>query len=294
MKKFLFSLVCAFSMSLMVNAETATTVYYAIPDAQVGSYTLKLNVCLQWDGKDAATNVWQQFVMEKTTETYNSNPIYKATFTDKWDGANTMQFQLYDGEEWKSQEVAFDGSSDGENQGKWTSADNYNGKMWVYSETGWKAYQTDGGGSPDPKTVTLYYVNTGKWENVNAYVWYKDGETTHEKAAWSGEAMTKTGEQVNGYDVYSYSFETEYVNVIFNNAVIGEGLQKTADLSRNASELCDDDCKCYQASDGIPADAKTVTLYYVNTTKWENVNAYVWYKDGETTHEKAAWSGEAM
>jgi len=251
MKKFLFSLVCALSMSLMVNAETATTVYYAIPDAQVGSYTLKLNVCLQWDSKDAATNVWQQYVMEKTTETYKSNPIYKATFTDKWDGANTMQFQLYDGEEWKSQEVAFDGSSDGENQGKWTSADNYNGKMWVYGETGWKAYQTDGGGSPDPdpKTVTLYYVNSNKWETVKAYVWYAEGETNHPLKEWSGEAMTKTGDQVNGYDVYSYTFDTKYVNILFNNG----DKDQTINLVWNAATPYFYGGKWYAETKDIPA-----------------------------------------
>nr|MCR4664817.1 starch-binding protein [Paludibacteraceae bacterium] len=110
----------------------------------------------------------------------------------------------------------------------------WNASEPYYYDGKWYAESKD---IPAPaKTVTLYYVNTTKWENVNAYVWYKDGETTHEKAAWSGEAMAKTGEQVNGYDVYSYSFETEYVNVIFNNAVTGEGSQKTADLSWNASE----------------------------------------------------------
>lgn len=161
MKKIFFSLICALGMAFSAYAETATTVYYAIPDAQVGTYTVKLNVCLQWNGKDGkdATNIWQQFDMGKTKETYKSNPIYKATFTDKWDGANTMQFQLYDGENWKSQEVAFDGNSDGENQGKWTTADTYNGKMFVFGETGWQAYKPDGADpDPDPETAKFYIV----------------------------------------------------------------------------------------------------------------------------------------
>ena len=128
MKKMLFSLVCAIAMSMTAFAETETTVYYAIPDATVGSYTVKLNVCLEWNKPDPSkepVTVWKQFDMQKTDKTFNANPIYKATFTDKWDGANTMQFQLYDGEAWKSQEVAFDGSSTGD----WTTADTYNGKM---------------------------------------------------------------------------------------------------------------------------------------------------------------------
>ena len=63
-----------------------------------------------------------------------------------------MQFQLYDGEQWKSQEVAFDGSSNGE----WTTADTYNGKMRVFGTDGWQAYQEDGAVTPDP--VKFYIV----------------------------------------------------------------------------------------------------------------------------------------
>ena len=155
MKKILFSLICAFAMSMTAFAATETTVYYAIPDATVGTYTVKLNVCLEWNKPDPNQEpiaVWQQFDMQKTDKTFNANPIYKVTFTDKWDGANTMQFQLYDGEQWKSQEVAFDGSSNGE----WTTADTYNGKMRVFGTDGWQAYQEDGAVTPDP--VKFYIV----------------------------------------------------------------------------------------------------------------------------------------
>ena len=249
MKKILFSLICAFAMSMTAFAATETTVYYAIPDATVGTYTVKLNVCLQWDKPDPNKEpvaVWQQFDMQKTDKTFNANPIYKVTFTDLWDGANTMQFQLYDGEQWKSQEVAFDGSSNGE----WTTADTYNGKMRVFGTDGWQAYQEDGAVTPDPKTVTLYYVNTNKWENVNAYVWYTEGETNHEKAAWAGEAMTKTEDQVNGFDVYSYTFAETYTKVIFNDG----DKNQTTDLTWNAAEPYFYVDKWYAALKDIPAE----------------------------------------
>ena len=249
MKKILFSLICAFAMSMTAFAATETTVYYAIPDATVGTYTVKLNVCLQWDKPDPNKEpvaVWQQFDMQKTDKTFNANPIYKVTFTDLWDGANTMQFQLYDGEQWKSQEVAFDGSSNGE----WTTADTYNGKMRVFGTDGWQAYQEDGAVTPDPKTVTLYYVNTNKWENVNAYVWYTEGETNHEKTAWAGEAMTKTEDQVNGFDVYSYTFAETYTKVIFNDG----DKNQTTDLTWNAAEPYFYGDKWYAALKDIPAE----------------------------------------
>ena len=248
MKKILFSLICAFAMSMTAFAATETTVYYAIPDATVGTYTVKLNVCLQWDKPDPNKEpvaVWQQFDMQKTDKTFNANPIYKVTFTDLWDGANTMQFQLYDGEQWKSQEVAFDGSSNGE----WTTADTYNGKMRVFGTDGWQAYQEDGAVTPDPKTVTLYYVNTNKWENVNAYVWYNDG-SDHAKADWAGEAMTKTEDQVNGFDVYSYTFAETYTKVIFNDG----DKNQTTDLTWNAAEPYFYGDKWYAALKDIPAE----------------------------------------
>lgn len=124
MRKILsFLLMALFSVGMW--AATATTVFYAVPESTVGTYTVKLNVHYGCEGGDA----WEQFVMTKTGETYNSDPIYSVLFTDKYNGLCTMQFQLYDGETWKDQKVAFDNS--------WTAAASYNGKMYVHSTGEW-------------------------------------------------------------------------------------------------------------------------------------------------------------
>lgn len=64
-----------------------------------------------------------------------------------------------------------------------------------------------------PTDVTLYFVNSSDWAEVYAYVWGDAGELN----AWPGEAATKEAEQVNGHDLYSYTFPAQYGNIIFNN-----------------------------------------------------------------------------
>ncbi len=81
--------------------------------------------------------------------------------------------------------------------------------------------------SPTPvQNITAYYVNTTNWEKVYAYVF----EGANWKAAFPGEAMTKTADQKNGFDVYSYEFADTFTHIIFNNGNGGEGNQ-TADLN---------------------------------------------------------------
>ncbi len=78
------------------------------------------------------------------------------------------------------------------------------------------------------ENVTVYFVNTLDWAKVNAFVWPAEGNAYKE---WPGEAATKEAEQVQGYDVYSYTFPETYVNVIFNNGEV-----QTADLTWTADK----------------------------------------------------------
>lgn len=80
--------------------------------------------------------------------------------------------------------------------------------------------------APTPvQNITAYYINTNNWEKVYAYVF----EGANLKAAFPGEAMTKTADQKNGFDVYSYEFAETFTHIIFNKGEGGEGNQ-TADL----------------------------------------------------------------
>ena len=66
----------------------------------------------------------------------------------------------------------------------------------------------------EPETITVYAINSSNWSTVNAYVWCSVGSY---EVAWPGTAMTKTGESVNGFDVYTYTFDASYDQLIFNN-----------------------------------------------------------------------------
>ena len=65
---------------------------------------------------------------------------------------------------------------------------------------------------------TVYFVNNKKWANVAIYGW--NGTLTDGTGAnkWPGAAMTKTAEQVAGFDVYSYTAkEGTLKNILFNH-----------------------------------------------------------------------------
>jgi len=106
-----------------VKAATETTVYYAISDADKGSYTLKANVNRKGDGDD-----WKQYDMTSTGKKYGTLPIYSCSFTDLYDGLGCLQFQLYDGSKWISQKEAIN---------TWTKVSVYNGKLWDADTKSW-------------------------------------------------------------------------------------------------------------------------------------------------------------
>ena len=78
---------------------------------------------------------------------------------------------------------------------------------------------------------TIYFINTGKWSVVNLHRWNGTATAT----AWPGEAMTKTGEKIGEYDVYSFTAQQgAFANVIFTNK--NTGSDQTADLTWTAGK----------------------------------------------------------
>ena len=108
---------------------------------------------------------------------------------------------------------------------------------------------------PSADEMTVYYVNTGDWSVVKAYVW-KDKD--HNYKDWPGEAMTKTDKQANGKDVYSYKFPKEHVNIIFNDG----GDKKTDDLVWDKDKPYYYINKWYASLDDIPAP-ETPGKFYI-------------------------------
>ena len=78
---------------------------------------------------------------------------------------------------------------------------------------------------------TVYFINTGKWSVVNLHRWGGTAAGT----SWPGEAMTKTGEKIGEYDVYSFTAQQgAFANVIFTNK--NTGSDQTADLTWTAGK----------------------------------------------------------
>lgn len=70
---------------------------------------------------------------------------------------------------------------------------------------------------------TVYFVNNMNWTKVQAYVW---NEPSGVNNGWPGQALTATGEKVEGFDVYSFkAAQGTYTNLIFNNKEGGAGVQ---------------------------------------------------------------------
>ena len=125
--------------------------------------------------------------------------------------------------------------------------------------------------------TTIYFVNSKSWSSVNAYTWVE--ETPYK--SWPGEAMTKTEETVNGFDVYSYSFPDKYTNCIFN----GNG--QTSDLTVKAGQYYDMASGNWYASlTEVPTPDPLATDVYLvgEMNSWNpSVNSFRKEAEGATT-----------
>ena len=159
-----------------------------------------------WGGTAAGTE-WPGVEMTKLDDQINNYDVYKYV-ADKGAYANCL-FSDNGAEDKKTADLT------------WTSG------KYFYNDAWYALNEIPAPVEPQPvDSMTVYYVNETAWENVDAFVWPAEGEAYK---AWPGEAMTKEAEQINGFDVYSYTFPASYVNIIFNNGNSGEDNQ-TADL----------------------------------------------------------------
>ena len=188
-----------------VNAETETTVYYAVPSDVVGTYTVKLNVNFAGDHDE-----WHQYVMTKETDTFNGDDVYSYTYTDAYDGVGCMQFQLYDGDTHKSQQQPIS---------SWTPVGNYNGKVYVHNY-GWTNYvPNDYSFLPmRPDFFTNWTYDAGEFAGTDARFWGENysfealdtfyrGET---KESWTGTLTSKTWKQSTQYVYFQLGGARDY------------------------------------------------------------------------------------
>ena len=188
-----------------VRAATETTVYYAVSSDVVGSYTVKLNVNFQGDGEN-----WHSYVMNKETDSYGGYELYSYTYTDAYDGVGAMQFQLYNGDQWISQQQPI---------GIWTPVERYNGKVYVHDD-GWHSH-TPGKDTYIPMRTSFFtnWTNdAGSIASVDARFWGENysfealapfyrGETAE---GWTGTLTSITWKQSTQYVYFQLGGARDY------------------------------------------------------------------------------------
>lgn len=158
---------------------TATTIYFS-PSSDNNTknycdstgtlnsgYTLKVNYNKKGDGSD-----WGNTIMTLDSGTYNGKKVYKASFTDSYNGLGALQFQVYQDSTWKTQSQPIS---------TWTDVTVYNGKL--YNGSAWVDYSgTDVPAKKVYDAVTsdaiknnsnLYTINT------TFYDYYTDNEVNN-------------------------------------------------------------------------------------------------------------------
>ncbi len=126
----------------------------------------------------------------------------------------------------------------------------------------------------------VYCINSAKWAEVYTYSWI-DGGTA---STWPGYPMAKTGETVNGFDVYKATVDPAHTNVIFNNNDSGS---QTADLTINEGQYFDvKSGQWYASLSDVPAlDSLSTDRYLVGEFNgWSTVaNEFKLYNEGDET-----------
>ena len=138
--------------------------------------------------------------------------------------------------------------------------------------------------------ATIYFVNNGGWSKIQAYAW--EG-TKGANPSWPGADITanKLGEQIGGFDVYSYTVEQgSYGKVIFNN-----GSAQTKDyVWTDGNYYWNNEAEGFAGGSKADAESKFSVpveydyVYLINTNDWAKAHIYTW------TPEVAGWPGAEM
>ena len=167
------------------DKNTQVTVYYALDNTS--EHTIKANMRISND-----YDVWKTYTMNSTGKTYNGKTIYSCTFTDYREYLYVLQFQQYDGSNWKSQVVPIDN--------KWTAKSTYENKLYTGSE--WIDYTYD---------VTATFNANGHGTAPNSQTVLKGNKIT-EPTAPSENGYTFGGWYKEAACTTKWNFNTDVVN----------------------------------------------------------------------------------
>ncbi|MBR6550262.1 MAG: InlB B-repeat-containing protein [Paludibacteraceae bacterium] len=244
-------------------------VYCAIKASDLNCYTLKVNANI------GDNNTWRQYTMEKLDETYEGRLIYQATIVERYGGVDALQFQLYEGNDWKTQQQPYN---------TWTTSSTFANKLYVYDTDKWITKTND-------PSYTVYFVNKDSWTGtIKAYAWNSDCDKNKD---WSGADMTSTGKTYKGKNIYSITLNKRYANIIFNN-----GSSKTDDLTLGSTNIG----KMFDGSSWVDYNVDPVVTFkanggtgsdYTQTVKYNTSTALTANKFTRTGYSFNGWKTAA-
>ena len=84
-----------------------------------------------------------------------------------------------------------------------------------------------------PLQYTFHAINSAQWPTVAAHYWGgADGGSS-----WPGADMVKESETINGFDIYSITISSDFINIMFTNQLNGDDKnKKTVDLTTEGND----------------------------------------------------------
>ena len=233
----------------------------------------------KWDGKAAASS-WPGEQLTASGEKIGEYGVYSYT-AKQGDYAKII---------FNSKTSGTDGGNDQTADLDWTA-----GKYYIHNYNGNKGWYTKA--EAEELLVApivyekVYFVNNKKWSLVQIHAW-KDAANN----GWPGQALTATGEQVAGFDVYSFeAAKGTYTNLLFNNKEGDAGVQSnnfvwTADKYYYMDAAADyAGGTAAEVEAALAAPVVEETVYFVNNKNWTKVQVHAW-KDAANN----GWPGQAL
>lgn len=224
---------------------------------------------------------WSQSTMVNTGKTIDGKSVYSIN-TDLQDTINTLQFQIYENDTWKTQVVPYSSN---------VSVSTFNGK--VYDNGSWKTYTPDA-----PSVATSVSLNadydtiyvgdslkltastTGKVAGDVTYTFYQNGTKIDEKTTSSESAETTVSNLSSG--TYKYTVTVSKGN--YSDVTSSEVPVTVKSIPTNKwyiyGGLNNDD---WNNKEGISMSWSTTENAYVSDVTFSNVTYFRLY-DGSTEY----------
>lgn len=141
-------------------------------------------------------------------------------------------------------------------------------------------------GAQAAQATTLYFLNTGGWQSVGAYIYGEKGELL---GSWPGAVAESAPELGESWVKVSVSDAPAYSVIFFNTA--NDAQRTELYLSEAANVYVTASSGAFSTKAAAEQAAEVIagtTVYYLNSEGWENVGAYVYGDAGEAL---GAWPG---